>query len=50
MRKLERRAALCIVLALLFAIIVFALFAFFPDYFTELGQTLRENGQLFQFP
>lgn len=39
-----------IILALLCTIITFALFAIFPDYFTNLGQTLRENGQLFQFP
>ena len=35
-----------ILLMVLACILVFAAFAIFPDFFTRLGQTLREAGQI----
>ena len=39
-----------ILLMLLCAILIFAAFAVFPDYFTRLGQQLREAGRVIQIP
>ena len=39
-----------ILLMVLFSILVFAAFAIFPDYFTQLGVQLRDSGRLFQIP
>ena len=39
-----------ILLMVLFSILVFAAFAIFPDYFTRLGQQLRETGRVIQIP
>ena len=39
-----------LVLMVLCAVLIFAAFAVFPDFFTELGQTLRENGKVVYIP
>ena len=37
-----------ILLMVIFAILIFAAFAVFPDYFAHLGQQLREAGRMVQ--
>ena len=39
-----------ILLMVLFAIITFAAFAIFPDFFAKLGQSLRESGRVIYIP
>ena len=39
-----------ILLMVLCAIIIFAAFAIFPDFFTQLGQSLREAGRIVEIP
>ncbi|MBR1560635.1 MAG: hypothetical protein IJ646_10395 [Clostridia bacterium] len=39
-----------ILLAVLCLILTFAAFAVFPDYFTRLGQSLRDAGEVIHIP
>lgn len=39
-----------ILLMVLCAILLFAAFAVFPDFFTQLGQSLRETGKIIKIP
>ena len=39
-----------LLLMVLFAVLVCAAFAIFPDYFTTLGQNLRETGRVIVIP
>lgn len=39
-----------ILLMVLCLILIFAAFAVFPDYFTHLGQELREAGKIVEIP
>ena len=47
----KRNFAIAALLLMILALIaIFAAFAFFPDFFTQLGQTLRENGRVIHIP
>lgn len=39
-----------LLLCILSAVLLFAAFAIFPDYFTQLGQNLRDAGRLVEIP
>lgn len=39
-----------LILMLLSAVLTFAAFALFPDFFTDLGQRIRESGRIVVIP
>ena len=43
-------AIAALILMVLCAALIFAAFAVFPEYFMQLGQTLREQGRIVQIP
>lgn len=43
-------AIAALILMVLYAALIFTAFAVFPEYFMQLGQTLREQGRIIQIP